>query len=74
MRARTRARQASGFTLVELLVAAAITAALAGALVAIVVQVLGLWSRSGSSVTTAGEVKVLDTIKAHAFGGLDEIL
>ena len=63
MRARTRARQASGFTLVELLVAAAITAALAGALVAIVVQVLGLWSRSGSSVTTAGEVtRVLEQI------------
>ena len=63
MKARTRARPSSGFTLVELLVAAAITAALAGALVATVVQVLGLWSRSGSTVTTAGEAtRILDQI------------
>lgn len=63
MKAHRRARSASGFTLVELLVAAAITAALAGALLATVVQVLGLGARSGSTVTTAGEAaRILDQV------------
>lgn len=53
----------SGFTLIELLVAASITAVLSGILVAAVVQVLGLWSRSGGAVAAAGEAtRILDQI------------
>jgi len=52
-----------GFTLVELLVAAAITAALAALLLAAVVQVLGLWDRSGGAAETAAEAgRILDQV------------
>lgn len=63
MNARACAVRHSGFTLVELLLAASITAVLAGALVATVVQVLGLWSRAGGAVATAGEAaRILDQV------------
>lgn len=52
-----------GFTVIELLLAASITALLAGILLAMVVQVLALWSRSGGAMATAGEAaRILDQV------------
>lgn len=58
-RTRGRRRCAHGFTLLELLVAAAITAVLAGLLVAIVANVSGFWTRSSGRLSVEAEARFL---------------
>ncbi|HEY0966715.1 MAG TPA: prepilin-type N-terminal cleavage/methylation domain-containing protein [Opitutaceae bacterium] len=60
---RDENRKRSGFTLIELLLAASITAVLSGILVITVVQILGIWSRSGGAVAATGEAtRILDQL------------
>jgi len=55
MRSRIRNR---GFTVMELMVATAITAILAGLLITITSGVMGVWNRSRGSLTTSNQVKL----------------
>ncbi|MBE2216392.1 MAG: prepilin-type N-terminal cleavage/methylation domain-containing protein [Opitutaceae bacterium] len=58
-----RSRTACAFTLVELMVALAITAVLAGMLIGITTQVMGAWNRSRGALTISNQVKIaLDQI------------
>lgn len=67
---RTR-RRASGFTLLELLVAAAITAALAGFIALIVRNVGSTWSRASGRLSTDAEARlVLDQLALDLQGAM----
>lgn len=64
-------RRAAGFTLLELLVAAAISLVMAGLMLAIVHRTLGLWERQRGSVDTAGQARlVLDYLERDLQGAL----
>ena len=59
------------FTLVELLVAAALTAALAGGIIVVVRTVATTWTRAASRLDTASQARLAGLMKDHlAAGGL----
>lgn len=63
--------RAAGFTLLELLVAAAISLVIAGLLLAIVHRTLGLWERQRGAVDTAGQARlILDYLERDLQGAL----
>jgi type II secretory pathway pseudopilin PulG len=58
-----RVRRTSAFTIIELLVALTVTAAISGMMVAIVINILNAWSRSSATLTSGNQVRqILDLI------------
>lgn len=65
------ARRASGFTIVELLVAITITAAITTLMVTIVVNVLNAWSRSSAALSVGNQARVImDRVAADLQGAV----
>ncbi len=63
------ARRASAFTIIELLVAITITAAITTLMVTIVINVLNAWSRSSATLTVGNQARViLDRLAADIQG------
>lgn len=52
-------KRKSGFTIIELLVATAVTAILAGLMIAMVSSVLSAWNRTSSSLRTNNDAKIV---------------
>lgn len=55
-------RRRSGFTIIELLVAAAVTAVLAGILLMMTNGVLGAWNRTSGTLSTNGEARLIFSV------------
>jgi type II secretory pathway pseudopilin PulG len=69
--AKNRHRRASAFTIIELLVALTITAAITTFMVTIVVNVLNSWSRSTATLTAGNQARVImDQLSADIQGAV----
>lgn len=66
-----KARRASAFTIIELLVAITITAAITAMMVTIVVNVLNAWSRSSATLSVGNQARVImDQVAADIQGAV----